>query len=157
MITVNLISYSGLSQLRLREMVGGIELDFEESGMQVLVGLGGYERYGDTMFCWRQGEAFKTAGIELDLSPTSMLSVDLAAKIIKTIGLPVESGMSASELSRLFGTSDIDTNGSVEPRLLRFVCNEREPYVVGFQVHQQHGLINLFLARKDYCDAEDAL
>jgi hypothetical protein len=155
---MNLISYEELAQLRLADFLGrDVELSTEESGMRVVVGLGGYEEYGETFFGWRQGEPYQTAEVTLDLGPESILPSDAADRIIERLGLPICKGMAASELIRVLGSPSSDKAGSPGTRLLRFICGQKDVYLVGCQVHEQHGLIHLFMARKDYCDEDEAL
>lgn len=64
--------------------------------------------------------------------------------------------MLASELIGMFGAPQID-NKTASGRFVRFVAGEKEKYFVGFHF-DGHGLLtSCFLARKDYCDEDEAL
>jgi hypothetical protein len=76
---MNPVTYDELGRMRLGGFLDdGVELDVEETGMMTLVGLGGFERLGETYFCWKQGEPYHTAGIELDLGPDTILPEESA-------------------------------------------------------------------------------
>lgn len=155
---MKLITYAELAQLRFQDFLeSSVELSVEESGMQVMVGFGGFQRYGESLFGWRQGEPYRTAEVTLDLGPKSILPTDVAEKILGRLGLPVRKGTTAIELIEVFGTPQSDKQGSPGTRLLRFVCGDRDRYLLGCQVDDKHGLIHLFLARKDYCDEDESL
>lgn len=90
---MQLISYADLAKVRLQDYVDEDgEIEVEESGMIGLVGLGGWERLGETYFTWRQGEDFQTAGIELDFGPDSLLPRAAADQILERLGIPVRAG-----------------------------------------------------------------
>lgn len=152
------IRYGELAKMRLRDFLGeGAEIDVEESGMTVVVGLGGYEGLGETFFEWRQGEPYQTAGVTLDLGHDSFLPESAALKIVDTLRLPVKTGMTASELIGIFGTPESDKPGRSGLRLLSFVCGQPDEYRLGCAVDEREGLVHLFLARKDYCDDDEAI
>ena len=152
-----LISYADLARLRLKDFLGSdAQVWVEESGMHVVVGLGGFERFGETAFGWKQGERYQTAEVTLDLSSTSILPESLAKEVIETLKLPVRKGMTASELIHVFGEPEIDEQATSR-RFLRFVCGAEEPYVLGCGVDAKEGLVHLFLARKDYCDEDELI
>jgi hypothetical protein len=156
--SLRLISYADLAQLRLQGFLGGAaELDVEESGMMVVVGLGGYERFGETFFGWRQGEPYQTAEVTLDLGRDSELPDESARQIIERLGLPVRKGATASELISTFGPPQKDKKGRPGTRLLDFVCGEGEQYLLGCVVDDHDGLVHIFFARKDYCDEDDSI
>lgn len=154
---MNLIPYAELARLRLRDFIGDVGgIWVEESGMQIVVGLGGFERIGETSFGWRQGEPYQTAEVTLDLAPTSTFPSDSAKRVIEMLKLPVHKGMTGPELVRALGEPQVDQKTGSR-RFLRFVCGEKERYFVGCGVDDQHGLVHLFLARKDYCDEDESL
>jgi hypothetical protein len=155
---VKLISYGELAGLRLRDFLStDAELDVEESGMIGVIGLGGFERFGETFFEWKQGETYRTAGITLDFGPDSILPEETARQIIDRLGVSARKGMTASELIETFGTPETDNQGRLGTRLLRFACGTEEQYLLGCVVDESEGLIQFFLARKDYCDADESL
>lgn len=155
---MNLVTYAEFARLRLEQFLGDtLKLNVEKSGMQTVVGLGGYERYGETYFAWKQGEPYQTAGVALDLSQKSILPDDATRRIIEKLRLPIRKGMAASELLALFGTPKIDSRGPIGTRFMRFICGDRDLYYLGCQVHDRDGLIHTFIARKDYCDDEESL
>jgi hypothetical protein len=155
---MKLVSYSELAKLRLTDFVGrDLDIELEESGMIGLLGLGGWERLGESAFEWRQGEPYQTAGISLDLSDTSILSQEAAHRIIERTGLPVFRGMTAAALLEAFGQPETDKVGKSGERFLRFVYGADEQYLFGCTVDHRNGLNYLFLARKDYCDDDDSL
>jgi len=127
-------------------------IDIEESGMQVCVGLGGYERLGETYFGWRQGEPYQTAEVTLDLELQSELPIEAAREILRKLRLPIERGMNYNELITILGTPITDNIGRPGLRLLKFVCGEGELFVCGCCIDDKMGLVNVFLARKDYFD-----
>lgn len=153
---LDLISYSDLASLRLRDFIPGADLWVEESGMQVVVGLGGFERHGETSFGWRQGEPYHTAEVTLDLGPATALPDEVIQRIIKEPKLPVSKGMLAPDLIKTFGKPQVDEKTGPR-RFLRFAVGDKEPYLVGCGVDERNGLVHLFLARKDYVDEEEAL
>jgi hypothetical protein len=154
---MNPITYADLSRLRLRDFVGkDVDLWTEESGMQIVIGLGGFERRGETSFGWRQGEAYHTAEVTVDLGSKSELPPDVAQRIIEKLRLPLRRGLQGQELIALFGKPQIDeTHG--KRRFLRFIIGDTDVYVLGCAVEDEVGLVYFFLARKDYCDEEESL
>ena len=155
---MTLISYADLAAMRLRDYVGEeADIEVEKSGMIGLVGLGGWERLGETYFTWKQGEPFQTAGIDLDLSRASTLPRPTADQILEELGLPVRAGASASELLSVFGQPLDDKPGRLGVRLLRFVCGEGELFLIGCVVDDGDGLQSLFIARMDYCDEDGSI
>lgn len=151
---MKLISYADLAKMRLRHYVDDdSEFDVEESGMMGLF-FGGWERLGETSFCWRQGEDFQTAGIELDFGPDSLLPRAAADQILERLGIPVRAGATSTELVSTFGSPLEDKPGRPGARLLDFVCGQSEPFHIGCVVDERDGLVSLFVARKDYCDEE---
>ncbi len=149
---MQLLTYSDLSVLRLKDFVGPEQsLSVEESGFQVVVGLGGFESLGESWFGWRQGEAFQTAEVNLDLSPQSLLPSSIADQIIAKLGVPIRRAMTAESLFAAFGKAETDS-GQGPRRFLRFVCGEVEQYLIGCYLESADGLVGFFLARKDYCD-----
>ena len=155
---MTLVSYTDLAKMRLQDFVGrDVELELEESGLVTLVGLGGYEGLGETRFCWRQGEPYQTAGIGVDLGPKSLLPQPVAERIIASLGLAVRRGLRVAELVSIFGTPETDKPGRSGARLLRFICGGQEQYLFGCVVDDQRGLVDFFLARKDYCDEDDSI
>lgn len=155
---MRLISYEDLARLRLTDFLDSeAEVDVEESGMQIVVGLGGYEEYGETRFGWRQGEDYQTAEITLDLGPDSILPPEAANRILVRVGLPIDKGMPASALIKALGSPEKDKRGRPGLRLLHFVCGEGDKYLVGCDVDDAGGLTGVFVARKDYCDEDEAL
>ena len=154
---MNPVTYDELGRMRLGGFLDdGVELDVEETGMMTLVGLGGFERLGETYFCWKQGEPYHTAGIELDLGPDTILPEESAREILARLRLPVRKGMPKPEIIDKFGSPETDKVGAPGTRWLRFKFGEQELYWLGFVVDDREGLNNLFLARKDYCDESDA-
>lgn len=156
---MKVINYKDLAKLRLRDFIGDSpELYVEESGMQVVVGLGGFERLGnsDTSFGWRQGEAYATAEVTLEFGPGSAIPEEVANRILKQIGLPIQAGMTGDELIQVLGPPNVDKKSGSE-RSLQFVCGDNEPYLIGCTVDDDAGLNYLFIARKDYCDEDAAL
>ena len=153
---MQLISYSALGKIRLGDYVTG-ELSIEESGMIGLVGLGGWESFGETYFSWRQGEDFLTAGISLHLAPDSMMPADSAKRILSDVGLPVSSGMTREELIRLLGAPETVRGCARSGWFLRFVCGDPEQYFISCVVQEEEGLVTVHLARKDYCDENAAI
>ena len=144
--------------MRLRDFADNEEeFEVEESGMVNLFGLGGYEALGETRFEWTQELPYSTSGISLDLGPKSRLTDDQTTRIIRRLGLPVWKSMTASELIDAFGAPESDTRGRAGLRLLRFLCGYKDSYVLGCCVDDRYGLIEFFFARKDHCDANDAL
>lgn len=154
---MKLLTYAELQKVRLSEFLGESAGDIyiEESGVRVVVGLGGYEEFGETRFGWRQGEEFCTAEVSLDLRSSSLLPEASARRILEKLGLPVRKGMSLSELVAVFGTPDRQTRG-VAASNLRFICGDNEKLVLGCHVDDREGLVNLFLVRKDYFDEGQA-
>jgi len=154
---MTLISYSDLARLRLRHFVGGQqEVWVEESGMIGIVGLGGFERCGETAFGWKQGEPYHIAGVTVDLGPAAFLPDDVGKRIIEKLRLPLRKGMTAAELIQIFGSPEIDQCTGPR-RFLRFICGDGDRYLLGCRVDQLHGLVHFFLARKDYCDEDESL
>ena len=144
--------------MRLADFVGqDAELYVEESGIIGLVGLGGFEGLGETMFWWRQGEPYQTAGVSLDLGANSELPPPAAGKIIDLLGLPVRRGVNVAELISIFGTPETNESGRLGTRWLRFVCGGPEKYLFGCLVDDNCGLVDFFMARKDYCDENDSI
>jgi len=155
---MKLISYADLARMRLRHYVDDdSDIEVEESGMEGLVGLGGWEKLGDTYFSWRQDEDFQTAGIDLDFGPDSLLPRAAANKILEQLGIPVRPGATSAELVSTFGSPREDRPGRPGARLLDFVCGESEPFLIGCVVDERDGLVSLFIARKDYCDEDDSV
>ena len=155
---MSLISYADLAGLRLRDYVEqGADIEVEESGMVGLVGLGGWERVGESYFTWRQGEPYQTAGVHLDLGSGSQLPKAGLETLLNRLGLSVTPGMTQAEVTSAFGSPEISKGGRAAAWLLRFICGEREQYWIGCGVDDKAGLTRLFLARKDYCDEDDAL
>jgi hypothetical protein len=155
---MKLISYTDLAKMRLRNFVGkDVELEMEESGWVTLVGLGGYEGLGETRFCWRQGEPYQTAGVDVDLGLESLLPQPVAERIIASLGLPIRRGMGVAELVSIFGAPESDKSGKPGARWLRFVCGTSERYLFACGVDDTRGLLEFFLARKDYCDEADSI
>ena len=155
---MKLISYKNLARMRLKEFLGkAVKLYVEESGMGVVVGLGGFEQFGETNFGWNQGEPYQTAEVTLDLGPDSALPVQAAKQILERLGLPIKKGMKASELIEIFGNPHIDKKGRPGIRLLEFICGEKDKYYLRCVVDDREGLISMFLARKDYCDDDESL
>ena len=153
---MRLLTYADLATLRLRDYVGdGVKIEIEESGMEGLVGLGGWERLGETYFTWRQGEPYQTAGVDIDLGPDSQLPKSGVERLLKRLGVPVAPGMMELEVLSAIGSPE--ATGQLGRRLLRFVCGEREEFLIGCVLDGEKGLNKLFLARKDYCDEDDAL
>ena len=73
---MKLISYPELSKLRLKEFFGeSIDPYVEESGMGIIVGLGGFEQLGETIFGWKQGQPYQTCEISLDLINDPLLII----------------------------------------------------------------------------------
>ncbi len=144
--------------MRLKEFLEkDAQLYVEESGMGVVVGLGGFEQFGEpgetgTVFGWKQGEPYQTAEVSLDLGADSVLPVTAAKQILKRLGLPIKKGIKASELIEIFGNPQRDKKGRPGLRLLDFICGEKDKYYLGCVVDDREGLISMFLARKDYCD-----
>src|SRR5688572_29187229 len=150
---MKLISYADLAKMHLVDYLGeDSDIEVEESGVIGLVGLGGWERFGETLFCWRQGEAFQTAGIDLDFAPDSLLPQAAADQILQRLGIPVRAGATSSELILTFGRSHRDRASRPGARLLNFVGGETEQFLIGCVVDDRDGLVSLFIARKDYCD-----
>ena len=144
--------------MRLRDFADNEQhFEVEESGMVNLFELGGYEAIGETRFESKQGEPYSTSGVSLDLGPDSLLTQAQTTRIIHELGLPVRKGMTASELIATFGEPESDTRGRPGLRLLRFICGDKEPYLIGCCVDDREGLLELFLARKDYCDQDASL
>ena len=155
---MKLVSYTDLAKMRLQNFVGkDVELEVEESGLVTLVGSGGYEGLGETRFCWRQGEPYQTAAVDVDMGPESLLPQPIAERIIASLSLPVRRGLSMAELVSIFGAPATDKPGKPGYRFLRFVCNAPEPYLFGCGIDDAYGLVDLFLARKDYCDEHDSI
>lgn len=150
---MKLLNYAELQGLRLSEFLGDAAGDIyiEESGVRGIVGFGGYEEFGETRFGWRQGEEFCTAEVSLDLRSSSLLPEASARRILEKLGLPVQKGMSLSELVTVFGVPDRQTRGMAASNL-RFICGDNEKFVLGCHVDDREGLVSLFLARKDYFD-----
>ena len=154
---MTLISYGDLAQLKLRDYVkDSSAIWVEESGMQINVGLGGFERCGETMLGWRQGEPYRVAEVTVDFGADSAAQRDLADRIICRLGLPVHSEMTVHEVLHLFGTPNIDSK-SASGRFLRFICGGQQGFLVGFRFDKQGRLSSLFMARKDYCDEDEGL
>jgi len=155
---MSLISYADLAGLRLRDYVEpGADVEVEESGMVGLVGLGGWERVGESYVTWRQGEPYQTAGVQLDLGPGSQLPKAGQERLFKRLGLSVTSGMTQADVTSALGSPDVSKSGQAATRMLRFICGEREQYCIGCGIDDKAGLTRLLLARKDYCDEDDAL
>jgi hypothetical protein len=155
---MRLISYADLARLRLTEFLDReAEVDVEESGIQIVVGLGGYEAYGESRFGWKQNEEYQIAEITLDLGPDSILPTEAAKRILGRVGLPIDKGMPASALIQTLGSPERDERGRPGLRLLYFVCGEDDKYLVGCDVDDHDGLTGVYVARKDYCDEDDAL
>jgi hypothetical protein len=85
-----------------------------------------------------------------------MLPAPVAGRIIDSLGLPIRRGMSAAELISIFGAPEKDESGRLGARWIRFVCGTPERYFLGCGVDDNHGLVDFFLARKDYCDENNS-
>lgn len=155
---MRMISYSDFAKLRLKDFLDDdAELWVEESGMDIVVGLGGYEEYGETRFEWKQGEIYQTAGITLDFEPDSILPSEAVKQILRRVGLPLDKGITASALIQELGTPVKDERGRPGLRLIYFVCGEVDEYLIGCDVDDRDGLTGIYVARKDYCDEEGGL
>lgn len=155
---MQLISYRALAKMRLKDFLPiDTETEIEESGMIVGTGLGGYERFGETIFGWRQNEEFQTAEIDLDLQPNGELPMDVARQILEELQLPVHRGMRAAELIEIFGTPVSDKAGRPGLRLLRFICGDTDQYYLCCDVEGENGLTGVFLGRKDYIDEDSSI
>lgn len=155
---MQLISYSALAEMRLKDYLPeGTETEIEESGVRVVTGLGGYERFGETFFGWRQNEEYQTAEVTLDFQPNADLPIDAALQILQKLQLPVDRGMRATELIETFGKPVSDKAGRPGLRLLKFICGDTDKYYLGCDVEDGNGLTGLFLARKDYLDEDSSI
>jgi hypothetical protein len=160
---MKLISYRKLARTRLAEFLDKTaELYVEKSGMEVVVGLGGFESFGElgatgTVFGWKQGEPYQTAEVSLELGADSVLPDASVKKLLKRLGLPIKKGMKASELIESFGKPLSNKKGRAKIRLLRFICGEKDKYYLMCVVDDREGLISISLARKDYCDENESL
>jgi len=153
---MQLISYADLEKLRLSDFLDDeVEIDVEESGMDNLFGLGGWEQVGESSFEWRQAEEFRTSGVMLDCRPNAELPNDITSRIIERLGLPVTVGMSGAELIAVLGKPSTDKRGRPGLRLLDFLCGDQQEYVVGCCVDDQHGLVQIIFARADYFEEEN--
>ena len=154
---MKLISYADLAKMHLKDYLGeNSDIDVEESGMMGLL-FGGWERFGETFFCWKQGEPFQTAGVALDFTSDSLLPPAVAGQILQRLGIPVRAGATSSELLATFGGPQQDRAGRPGVRLLDFVCGEIELFRIGCVVDDHDGLASLFFVRKDYCDEDDSI
>lgn len=158
---MDIISYNNLAKLHFADFLSETDETYvEESGMVVCVGLGGYEELGQDVenhFGWRQGEPYQTAEVGLSLLPESKLPVETARRIIKALGLPIDRGMTAPELINVFGKPISDKSGRPGLRLLKFICGDPDKYLLGCDVEDTKGLVSFFIARKDYCDENNAI
>ena len=158
---MDIIRYNDLARLRLKDFLSEMDETYvEESGMGVLVGLGGYEEFGQNVenhFGWRQGEAYQTAEVAPDLSENSKLPIETSKKILAKLRLPIHRGMTSSELIKLFGNPTSDKRGRPGLRLLKFVCGDSDKYLLGCDVEDGKGLVSFFIARKDYYDEHTAI
>ena len=155
---MNLVSYADLAEMHLRDFVdASADIDVEESGMIGLIGLGGWERLGENMFGWRQGEPYHTAGVALEFGPESPLTPASADRIVQRLGLPVVAGMSAADLIAKFGSPNQDRPGRPGLRLLHFVSGQDERYRIVFFVDERGGLEGFTFVRKDYSDEDDSI
>jgi hypothetical protein len=156
-LIMNLISYNDLARLRIRDFLPkDAAVTVEESGMQIVVGLGGFERCGETIFGWRQGQPYQTAEITVDLRPSRLAPGDLADRLASKLRLPVSRDTTPDDVLRRFSKPQLDSK-SPSGRFLRFAYGEKEPYLLGFHFDNQDHLETFFIARKDYCDEDDAL
>jgi hypothetical protein len=154
---MKLISYADLVKMRLKDYLGEhCDTEIEESGMMGLL-FGGWERFGETFFCWRQGQPFQTAGVNLDLASDSPLPQAVAGQILQRLGIPVGVGATSFELLKAFGTPRRDRAGRPGARFLDFVCGETELFRIGCVVDDRDRLTSLFIVRKDYCDEDDSI
>ena len=154
---MKLVSYTDLARIRFKDFLAEeTETYIEESGMTICVGLGGMEQFGESFFGWRQGDLFQTAEVTLDLRENSILPKDIAEKILHKLQLPVKKAMSTAQLIEIFGNPERSYSGSAGS-FLRFVCGEPEKYFIGCVVEVKNGLSSVFLARKDYCDENEAI
>ena len=154
---MKLISYADLTKMRLKDYLGeDSDTEVEESGMMGLL-FGGWERFGETFFCWKQGETYQTAGVNLDFASDSPLPQPVAGQILQRLGIPVRAGATSFELLSAFGSPHRDRVGRPGTRLLDFVCGETELFRIGCVVDDRDRLASLFIVRKDYCDEDDSI
>lgn len=155
---MTLLSYQELAGIRLQDFVpNGLDIELQESGMNIVVGFGGYERVGNNYFEWRQGELFQTAAVTIDLDDSSALPQSVILRILEKLGLKVLGGMTMAELAAIYGDPCQVQNWGGGESQARFICGGSDKYILGCHLSEATGLRWFFFARKDYIDEDEMI
>lgn len=143
---MELIPYEQFGRLRLKQFVPvGTEV-LEADGYEWMGGFWINEGIGFTSMSRHEDTPHETGGLEVAFSE---LPESAASAIFNAIHLPLHRGMSLKEIQSVLGEPEETHVFVADRKTYDFTVGSRQRYHVSTTVHDEDGLIDVVVIRKD--------